>query len=45
MKATKIQEGMLIFIISFIKNSDDDVVLWKCFKKLDVNGDGSINRA
>lgn len=44
MKANKIQEGMLIFIVSFIKNTEDDAILWKCFNKLDINRDGSINR-
>ena len=44
MKTTKIQEGMLIFIVSFIKNTEDDVILWKCFNKLDTNRDGSITK-
>jgi Ca2+-binding EF-hand superfamily protein len=44
MKANKIQEGMLIFIVGFIKNTEDDVILWKCFNKLDKNHDGSISR-
>lgn len=44
MKTNKIQEGMLIFIVGFIKNTEDDAILWKCFNKLDVNRDGSINR-
>lgn len=44
MKTTKIQEGMLIFIVSFIKNTEDDAILWKCFNKLDINRDGSISR-
>lgn len=44
MKSNKIQEGMLIFIVSFIKNTEDDAILWKCFNRLDTNRDGSINR-
>lgn len=44
MKTNKIQEGMLIFIVSFIKNTEDDAILWKCFNKLDANHDGSISR-
>ncbi len=44
MKTNKIQEGMLIFIVSFIKNTEDDAILWKCFNRLDRNRDGSINR-
>lgn len=44
MKTNKIQEGMLIFIVSFIKNTKDDAILWKCFNRLDKNRDGSINR-
>ncbi len=44
MKTNKIQEGMLIFIVSFIKNTEDDVILWKCFNKLDTSRDGSISR-
>lgn len=44
MKTNKIQEGMLIFIVSFIKNTEDDAILWKCFNKLDINRDGSISR-
>ena len=44
MKTNKIQEGMLIFIVSFIKNTEDDNILLKCFNKLDRNRDGSINK-
>lgn len=35
---------MLIFIASFIKNTDDEVILWKCFNQIDQNRDGCINR-
>ena len=44
MKTNKIQEGMLIFISSFIKNTEDEIILWKCFNKIDQNHDGSINK-
>lgn len=36
---------MLIFIVSFIKNTEDDAILWKCFNKLDIDRNGSISRA
>lgn len=44
MKTNKIQQGMLIFIVSFIKNTEDDAILWKCFNKLDTSRDGTISR-
>lgn len=42
-KTSGIQTGVLVFIVNFIKNPSDEVEIAKCFKELDLNGDGVIS--
>ena len=43
MKSSSIQEGMLIFIVNFIQNNQDELEMTKCFKTLDLNNDGVLS--
>ena len=42
-KTNGLQKGMLVFIVNFIKNPSDEAEIVKCFKELDLNGDGVIS--
>ena len=35
---------MLVFLINFIKNPNDEAELTKCFHELDLNGDGLLSK-
>lgn len=43
MKFTPIQDGMIVLIVNFVKNNDDAAELEKCFRNLDLNGDGVLS--
>jgi Ca2+-binding EF-hand superfamily protein len=40
----KIQEGVLMFIVNFLTNSEEKERLMLCFKTLDLDSDGSISK-
>ena len=42
-EANALQEGMLIFIVNFVKDKGDEAEMAKSFKTLDLNGDGVIS--
>lgn len=38
-----LQEGMLIFIVNFIQDKNDEDKIARSFKTIDLNGDGVIS--
>jgi Ca2+-binding EF-hand superfamily protein len=42
-EASALQEGMLIFIVNFVKDKNDVAEMAKSFKALDINGDGVVS--
>lgn len=42
-EANALQEGMLIFIVNFVKDKNDEAEMARSFKTLDLNGDGVIS--
>jgi Ca2+-binding EF-hand superfamily protein len=42
-ETTALQEGMLIFIVNFVKDKNDEAEMANAFKSLDINGDGVIS--
>ena len=42
-EANALQEGMLIFIVNFVKDKGDEAEMAKSFMTLDLNGDGVIS--
>ena len=43
MKKHSLQEGIITFIVNFVKNNEDAVELQQSFKSLDLNGDGVLS--
>ena len=43
MKAHSLQDGIITFIVNFVKNNEDATELQQCFKALDLNGDGVLS--
>ena len=42
-KSKGIQSGVLVFMVNFIKNTDDEHKMQRCFQELDLNGDGVVS--
>lgn len=38
------QDGIITFIVNFVKSSQDAIELQQCFKALDLNGDGVLSQ-
>ena len=43
MRNSDIEGGFLIFMVNFIKDGKDEAEMMKCFKALDLNGDGVLS--
>ncbi len=43
LKSRSLQDGIITFIVNFVKSSHDAIELQKCFKALDLNGDGVLS--
>ena len=43
LKTKNIQNGVLIFMVNFIRHSGDEGKMLKCFQELDLNGDGVLS--
>jgi Ca2+-binding EF-hand superfamily protein len=43
MKGHSLQEGIITFIVNFVRNNEDAVALQQSFKMLDLNGDGVLS--
>ena len=43
LQANALQEGMLIFIVNFVKDRQDEVEMARSFKALDLNKDGVLS--
>lgn len=44
LKSKAIQEGIITFIVNFVQSNEDAVELQRCFKALDLNGDGVLSQ-
>lgn len=43
-KLTSIQGGIIMFMVNFIDNSNDEAEIFRCFRDIDLNGDGYISK-
>lgn len=43
-KGQSLQEGIITFIVNFVRNNEDASQLQHCFKTLDLNGDGVLSQ-
>jgi Ca2+-binding EF-hand superfamily protein len=44
MKKQSLQEGIITFIVNFVRNNEDEIELQQSFKNLDLNGDGVLSQ-
>lgn len=44
MKKHSLQEGIITFIVNFVRNNEDEIELQQSFKNLDLNGDGVLSQ-
>lgn len=44
MKGHSLQEGIITFIVNFVRNNEDATALQQAFKTLDLNGDGVLSQ-
>jgi len=42
-KGQSLQEGIITFIVNFVRNNEDASQLQQSFKTLDLNGDGVLS--
>ena len=44
LKLTSIQRGIVMFMVNFIECPNDEAQIFRCFKDIDLNGDGYISK-